>query len=134
MSRTIAHRPWDLVRLTHSELTMINHDHRTGQCKIETLQDWRERYSAGSHCFGMTSIAWRFISTCSPQFTGKEAWRFLARATPPRKFRRDVYTRPARHRARNQLRMARREWNTFGMTDSEVEPYRTRSQAKYHWD
>ncbi len=132
MSRTIAHLPWDVARLTGVSPTREEHDHRDGLCHFETIEHYQQRFGLGPHNFGMSRIEWQLRLTCRPTFSGPELWRYFNDHHPPRDVVRLYYTKPARQRARRDLQLIKRQYNTYGETDVDVEPYRPRHSAR--WD
>lgn len=136
MSRTIAHTPWEIARHNGALRTTIDHDHSNGECRIETLQDVRRRFDTESlDVFGAgrlrLSLHWRI--PCRPEPLWYQHRKF-AQNHPPRGFVRNTFTKPARQKARIALHNAKREYNTYGETDIEPEPYRSGHEARRMWD
>ena len=131
MSRTIAHTPWQFATHIGVVQSTTHHDHCKGVCQVETIDDVRQRYGPKlPHYQRGTMAIWQI--PCRPEVP-KRAWHKLERVHPPKEYVRSGFTKPARQKARRDLRQAMREHNTYGETDTQPEPYRTRHGAIWAW-
>src|SRR3990167_2289011 len=130
MSRTYAHVPYNVRRLTAKRPALEDHDHRNGECRLESIQDYRQRFLPGKYKSGI----FRYWATfrCSPELPREGCSKQFTR-TMPREFPKLYWEKPARAQTRITLRTSMREYNSYGETNIEPEPHRHRHQALFWW-
>lgn len=133
MSRTIAHTPSVFARHNGAVEVSLHHDHSSGDCRMETIQDVKGRYGPKSPRYQRGTMGLHYEVPCRPEINCKD-WNKLGANHPPKVYIKIGFTKPARQRARRDLRLAKREHNTYGETDTQPEPYLPRHGAVWYWD
>lgn len=130
MSRTDAHRPAWVQKFDPAMPAVVEHDHRRGECRVETLDEARDYATSRTH------PRWRYpddFAPCQRSWSRGYGWQVskiygehvVSGAC-------NDFERIYRSESRMLLDAARRDYNTHGETDLDVAPARHRHRAI--WD
>lgn len=131
MSRTDAHRPAWVQKFDPSMPAVIEHDHRRGECRVESFDEARDYATSRTH------PRWRYphdFAPCQRSWSRGYGWQvsvIYGEHVPG-----DVcndYERMDRQDGRRVLRAAARDYNANGNTELEPVPARHRHKGIWHF-